>query len=76
MGVIRYYTLTCTSEEETLTFNLINVPRIALDDFRIDTGYVCTLSASTSGGPGPIATAFTTTETGIVFTKINIYAEE
>ena len=65
MGVIRYYTLTCIYQQDTDIFNLIAVPGIALDDFRININYVCTLSASTSGGPGPIATAFATTDTGI-----------
>lgn len=58
-GLIRYYTLICSSG---VTFYLNNVTMFSVDDYILDTEYTCTLSASTSGGEGPITTASATTE--------------
>lgn len=57
-GVIRYYTLVCTSDDGPIgTFQLNNVTRFSLNEYKANVPYSCTLSASTSGGPGPTANA-------------------
>lgn len=64
-GVIRYYTLTCTPEGgQPTVFSLNNVTIFSLDDFLVNTQYTCTLSASTSGGPGPTTSTTATTDAG------------
>ena len=65
-GLIRYYTLTCTPDGgESIVFNLLNVTLFSMNDFLLDTSYTCTLSASTSGGPGPTTTAMASTAIGM-----------
>ena len=62
--MIRFYTLSCSSEGGGVFFDRVlkNVLGIALDTFEISTSYTCTISASTSGGPGPATSASATTE--------------
>ena len=47
---------------EVFAFSLNSVLGITLDDFRINTNYVCIISASTSGGAGPSTSTSATTE--------------
>ena len=64
-GLIQYYTLTCTPDgRESIVFNLLNVTLFSMNDFLLDTSYTCTLSASTSGGPGPTTTSMASTAIG------------
>ena len=63
-GLIRSYTLTCSSEGEKPFFTHIlnSVLGTTLDEFRISTNYSCTIFASTSGGGGPSTNASATTD--------------
>ena len=61
-GLIRFYTLVCSSGgQPAITFSLKNVTMFSLDDFTLDTEYTCSVSASTSGGTGPSTSATSTT---------------
>ena len=65
-GLIRFYTLVCFLDGAGQRgFDLNDVTLLSLDDFRVNTQYSCTLSASTSGGPGPTTSATVTTDSGM-----------
>ena len=62
-GLIMSYSLSCSADGENIfSFVLEPVLGITLDDFRLNTMYECSLSASTFGGAGPSASASATTE--------------
>ena len=62
-GLIMFYTLSCLAQgSQVFSLVLNDVLETTLDDFLPNTAYVCSLSASTSGGASPLTSAEATTD--------------
>ena len=65
-NLIQYYVLACTVDgEEALKFYLKPILEITIEELMPSTDYVCTITAATSGGAGPISDAITATTGGV-----------